>query len=85
MRYETEASWNKYDAEAEREHGPYNDCEVYWSADSDLDEMCITTNEREDFESEMGIKIDSDVLPLDTFEKLVNWVKENNLLHEEKG
>ena len=84
MRYETKASYAVYDAEEEREHGPRNDVEVYWNEDTDLDEITLMTNEREDFERETGTELIADVVPMHVFEKMVEWCKENNLLHEEK-
>lgn len=69
--HETADYTDQYDPEAEREHGPDNDLEVYYREGNEADEIRCTTAEREDFEEETGIRLDADVIPSDHFDAMV--------------
>ena len=58
------------------EHGDPRDLERYWSPGGELKIRC-STGEREDFERDTELKLTSDVLSADEFERLFRWLKEN--------
>lgn len=82
MIYQTRDHYELYDAEKERKHGPDDALESYFDEDGE-DEVALTTSEREDFETDDRGRLRSDVLDHHTFDRLVTWLREGDLLHKD--
>lgn len=65
-----------HDPDKEREHGPSNDLEHFYN-EASTEKVYLSTDEREEFESERGIPLDADVLPDGVFDQLTTWLIAN--------
>jgi len=84
--FQTKEFYERYDAEAEREHGGDHDLETYQTEPDILGQeysIGLTTKEREDFEAETGIDLQADLVTHEVFSQLLNWAKSENLVHED--
>src|SRR5438552_911967 len=61
-------------ARKSNEHGDPRDLERYWSPGGELKIRC-STNEREDFERDTELRLNSDVLTAGEFERLFRWLR----------
>lgn len=66
----------RYEPQAESEHGPDHDLETYYSPD-EREEICLTNREREDFESCTDLSLDADVLTEKQFTALLSYVTDD--------
>lgn len=77
----TTAEWREIDAtvspEDERMHGPADGTERYMHTETAGMEINCSTNEREEYESDTGARIVSDVLLPDEFAQFLQWLTEN--------
>lgn len=74
--HETREYTERYDPQADREHGPDNDLETYYSPDNSQ-QICLTNGEREDFERAESMELTTDVLTDFDFSRLLVYVQEN--------
>ncbi len=74
--FATKEGADLYDPEKERLSGPPSNLEHYQN-ESDTEKVYLSTDEREEFESERGISLEADVLPDGVFDQLTTWLIAN--------